>query len=195
MIAFACTLCVSDVTGRTHWRNEMSLAKEIVSRQLDVSGTLLLRASSTLSNDEFFYEGPGGSMAWTLNHLSALQDWAVNRVFLKGKPKLNSETREAFKGGRAVTSDDRKKLGSKSEIESFFAEEQYQTIQTLGKFDEASWNTSTPSGCRFPTLGTLWEHLATHNHWHLGAISASLPRITPILLVAPRFYTVDPEGG
>lgn len=175
---------------------DMSVVKEIIRRQLDISGTLLLRASKTLSEEEFFYEPKnGGSMAWTLNHLCALQDWAVNRVFLDAQPKLDRETREAFKGGRSVTEADRAKLGTKSEIENRFTQEQYGTIQALDNFDEKSWNVSTPSGCRFPTFGMLWEHLATHNHWHMGAISATLPQVAHIVLVAPRFYTVDPKDS
>ena len=174
----------------------MSLVKEIIRRQLDMSGMLLLRASKTLSEDEFLHEPPhGGSMAWTLNHLAALQDWAVNRVFSRSRPKLSRETREAFKGGRPVTDSDRAKLRPKGEIENFFAEEQYETISALDNFSETHWNQSTPSGCRFPTYGTLWEHLATHNHWHLGAISVALPKVAQIVLVAPRFYTVDPQDS
>lgn len=172
----------------------MSKLKEIIRRQLDTSGNLLLRASKTLSNDDFFFETPtAASVAWTLNHLSDLQDWSVNRVFNEVVPKTDRVTREAFKGGRPITDADREKLGSKEDIEARFAQEQFETIRALNEFDESRWNGSTPSGCRFPTYGTLWEHLATHNFWHLGAISVSLPQVAHLVQVAPRFYTVDPK--
>lgn len=172
----------------------MSKLKEAIRRQLDTSGTLLLRASKTLTDKDFFSETPtSASVAWTLNHLAALQDWSVNRVFKSTSPKMDRSTREAFKGGRPVTDADRDKLGSKSEIEANFAQEQFETIRALDTFDDDLWNVSTLSGCRFPTYGILWEHLATHNFWHLGAISVSLPQVAHLVQVAPRFYTVDPQ--
>ncbi|MFS2039837.1 DinB family protein [Agrobacterium tumefaciens] len=172
----------------------MTGLKDTIRRQLDTSGTLLLRASKSLTNEEFFSEpSNGGSMAWTLRHLSGLQDWAVNRVFAGATPKFDRELREAFKGGREITDEDRQRLGDRTEIEGVFAQEQFETIEALNRFDVDRWDNSTPSGCRFPTYGTLWEHLATHNYWHLGALSVSHPRLAQLVLVAPRFYSVDPD--
>lgn len=172
----------------------MTSVKELIRRQLDTSGNLLLRSSHLLDDEEFFYEpNAGASMAWTLLHLATLQDWAVNRVFLSLDPKFSREIREAFKGGRDFEENDAKHLTSKMDIEAKFSREQYETIIALDSFDEENWNVSTPSGCRFPTFGILWEHLATHNYWHLGAISVSHPRLTNAVLVAPRFYSVDPQ--
>jgi hypothetical protein len=174
----------------------MSRVKEIIRRQLDHSGIMLLSAAKALSDDEFFWEPPvGGSMASTMRHLSGRQDWAGNRGFNQTEPKLRRGEREAFKGGRAITDSDREMLRDRSVIEGEFANEQYQTIQALDAFDEEGWNVSTPSGCRFPTYGILWEHLATHNHWHLGAISVSHPKLTQLVMVAPRYYTVDPQDN
>ncbi|CAN0655792.1 DinB family protein [uncultured Nitratireductor sp.] len=172
----------------------MSGIKDAIRRQIDTSGTLLLRVSKTLSDDGFFEEpANGGSMAWTLTHLFTLQDWARNRVFGGVEPRVDRASREAFKGGRAVYDEDRDRLGTRREIENAFANEQYRTIAALNAFDVAKWDQPTPSGCRFPAYGALWEHLAAHNYWHLGALSVSHPHILHLTLVAPRFYSVDPE--
>jgi hypothetical protein len=170
----------------------MSLVKEALKRQLDNSGILLLKAASVLSNDEFFAEpANGASMAWTLGHLTALQDWALHRVFLKDEPKFDKEKREALKGGRAIVDSDRVHFKDRQQIETEFSVTQADVIHALHNFNEDHWNHSTPSGCRFPTYGSLWEHLAVHTFWHLGELSATIPRIAHLTLLAPRFYSVD----
>jgi DinB superfamily len=132
----------------------VSLVKQVLKRQIDDSGVLLLKASSVLSDEEFVFEPDNGaSMAWTLGHLAALQDWAIHRVFLTQEPKFSRELREALKGGRPVSESDREKIANRAEVEATFARTQANTIDVLHKFDENDWNKSTPSGCRFPTYG------------------------------------------
>jgi len=169
----------------------MSALKKNIRRQIDSSGQLLINAASIVKNAEFFDERPGGSMAWTLNHLTALQDWSINRVFLETEPVWTRAEREAFKGGRAIAARDREFYGDKSQIIDVFTNSQFETLKTLERFDEERWDVSTPSGCRFPSYGTLWEHLGSHNFWHLGALSVAYPDLTSILQVAPRHYAVD----
>lgn len=170
----------------------MSNLKQSLKRQIDHSGNLLLKCSSVLTDEEFFYKPEiGASMAWTLGHLAALQDWAVQRVFLSEKPEFSRDKRDALKGGREVTEEDLQFISDRPEVERTFARVQFNTIAELHQFDEKRWNEATPSGCRFPTLGTLWEHLSSHNFWHLGMLSASIPRLATLTLIAPHFYTVD----
>jgi hypothetical protein len=103
----------------------MSLLKEALKRQIDNSGNLLLKAASVLSDTEFFAEvANGASMAWTLGHLSVLQDWALHRVFLGDEPQVSREKREALKGGRAVTEADKIHLNNRHDIELTFAKTQ-----------------------------------------------------------------------
>jgi hypothetical protein len=170
----------------------MSLLKEALKRQLDNSGILLLKAASVLSDEEFFSQPTNGaSMAWTLGHLTALQDWALHRVFLKDEPLFTREKREALKGGRHIMDSDKVHFSDRHETEANFSKTQTDLIHALHDFNENDWNQSTPSGCRFPTYGTLWEHLAVHNFWHLGELSATTPRISHLTLLAPRFYSTD----
>ena len=172
----------------------MSELKAAMKRQIDHSGVLLLKIASSLSDEEFFYKPEsGGSMAWTLGHLAALQDWAINRVFQGTAPRLERDAREALKGGRAILEEDHQYFENRASVTELFASTQSETLKVLHNYDEAKWNGSTPSGCRFPTYGALWEHLALHNSWHLGAISVTLPRVARLALSAPRFYSVDPE--
>ncbi len=173
----------------------MTTVKNVIKRQIDSSGILLLNASKILTDDEFKEEHDGGvSMAWVLGHLTALQDWAVHRVFLEEEPKLNRTIREAFKGGRKIVDSDREHIGTKEEMEQQFAESQYITIRTLESFDDSLWDKETPSACRFPTLGSLWEHLGVHNYWHLGQVGSVIPKLvgSNLTLSVPRYYTVDP---
>jgi hypothetical protein len=174
----------------------MSTLKQAIKRQIDHSGTLLLKCSSALSDEEFFQVGSGGaSMAWTLGHLTALQDWSVNRVFQNSEPKFSHEQREALKGGRELRKEDLQFISDRPAVEKSFSDQQYETIRCLDAFDVERWHEPTPSGCRFPFYGSLWEMLAVHNSWHLGAISVSIPRIADLTLTAPRYYTVDPQDG
>jgi hypothetical protein len=170
----------------------MTLLNQAIMRQIDHSGVLLLKVASVLTDEEFFFQPTSGaSMAWTLGHLSALQDWAVNRVFLGREPLFSRERREALKGGRKIHKDDHSHFNERPELQQTFASSQERTLQVLSDYPEEKWNQPTPSGCRFPTYGALWEHLAVHNGWHLGAISVSLPRVSQMTLFAPRFYSVD----
>jgi hypothetical protein len=170
----------------------MSILKQALKRQIDSSGILLLKAASALSDQEFGdHTLKGASMAWTLGHISALQDWSLHRVFLKDEPEFGREKREALKGGRLLREGDHEYTANRREVEATFEKTQSQLVHYLHTFDEATWNASTPSGCRFPTYGALWEHLAVHNFWHLGAIAITYPRIARITLLAPRFYSVD----
>jgi len=174
----------------------MTNVKNIIKRQIDSSGITLLNASRLLSDEEFFEECCGNvSMAWTLGHLAAFQDWAVNRVFLENEPILGRETREALKGGREITEMDRALLPSKAELENFFIQTQALTISTLEEFNEELWDQETPSGCRFPTLGSLWENLGVHNIWHLGNVGGVIPKLvgSNVTVAVPRYYSVDKE--
>ena len=172
----------------------MSILKEALKRQMDTSGNLLLRASKTLSKDEFFLDPSSGpSMAWTLGHITALQDWSLHQVFQNVECQIDHEAREALKGGRPIRGQDRKFFNDKEKLEKEFSATQLEMITLLNSFDEEKWNQSPPSGGRFSSYGSLWEHLAVHNFWHLGQLASTYPKLTSIVLLAPRDFTVDPD--
>lgn len=176
----------------------MSSAKRVLMRSLDASGTRLRELSALLTEDEFFHDTPQGpSFAWTLMHIFALEDWTLNRVMRRLEPKLSYEVREAFKGGRAITSADRALFQSKLDIETMFSAEREETLLALSAFDDGRWDEPTPIDCRFPTLGTVWENLADDCWWHLGALNSSVPRFngTLIAVTKPRYHSTDLDDG
>lgn len=176
----------------------MSTPKDVVKRQLDASGTLILNVSSALSDEEFFHEPKvGASLAWSLGHLAALQDWCVSNVVASEERLIDKSKREVFRGGRRITGEDRKAIPSRRELEALFRDTQTRAIAALEKFDLSRWDEATPTGCRFPTLGAVWEHLASHNFWHLGQMSACVPRLagTTLTVNIPRHYSLPFEEG
>ncbi|WP_338061211.1 DinB family protein [Pseudovibrio axinellae] len=163
-------------------------------RSLDQSGTKLRSLSESMSDDEFFAEDQTGmSVAWHYCHLLSLEDWTVNRVILEGKPKLPFEFRDAFRGGRPITDQDRGLFPTKLKLESDFSRTRESSLLVLSKFDDSNWNRSTPNDCRFATLGDVWENLANDSWWHIGYVAATVPRCVGSLqaTMKPRFYSTD----
>ncbi|NEI24086.1 hypothetical protein GUK30_32590 [Rhizobium leguminosarum] len=174
----------------------MSSAGRVVMRSLDETGIKLRQLSEILSEDEFYAEGTSAvSMAWTFMHILSLEDWTINRIMRRAAPVLPYEVREAFKGGRPVTDEDRKKILPRRELEAQFSATREETLRLLSGFDESRWDEQTPVDCRFPTLGTVWENLANDCWWHLGQLSSSVPRFsgTTMAVTKPRYHSTDPD--
>jgi hypothetical protein len=47
------------------------------------------------------------------------------------------------------------------------------------------------------TCGAVWEHLAVHTYWHLGELTASLPRFhgTYTLNTVPHYFYTPVRRG
>ena len=82
------------------------------------------------------------------------------------------------------------------EITRLFAAARETSIKVLSEFDNSRWGEQAPIDCRFPTLGSVWENLATDSYWHLGEFSLLVPRLagTMITLSKPRAYTISSIG-
>ena len=78
-----------------------------------------------------------------------------------------------------------------TDLEGIYRSTQSRTLAALKNFETDRWDEPSPDTVprdRFPTLGSIWEHLAFHNVWHLGHIAASVPRLsrTALGLTAPN---------
>jgi hypothetical protein len=175
----------------------MNSAKDVVRRLLDQSGIILLKASEVLTDDEFFFEPPdGASMAWTLGHLAAFQDWSLTNFSPGERRVLDSETREFFRGGKLITEEDKRLYKGRHEMEALFRDTQARTIKALNAFDLDRWGEPTPTGCRYPNAGAVWESMAYENYWHLGQLSVCIPRLsgTSLTVPVPRPFSLSFDG-
>lgn len=168
----------------------MNTARDAVMRLMDNSAALLLRAGDSLDDDEFFAQPEvGASFAWTLGHLAAFQDWALSNIDSVQERFLDSDTREFFRGGKPI-SEDFPAFGARAEIEDLFKSTQARALSVLRDFDIDRWAETTPTGCRYPTMGAVWESMAYENFWHLGQLSVCIPQFqgTAITVPVPRPY-------
>ena len=59
----------------------MENARDVIKRMIDNGGSLLIKCAEVLHPEEFFFQPRyGASMAWTLGHLAAFQDWSMSNI-------------------------------------------------------------------------------------------------------------------
>lgn len=156
----------------------MSNPKDVINRLLGQSAEALVRASSLLSDAEFFAQPEiGASMAWTLLHLASYQNWFISIISPNYLCKHLELRSDIFKGGRPFSEEDIEHYRSKAETIQIFLTTQAQLLDQLAAFDVSQWDQPAPNDTPFPTLGSIWENIATENYWHLGQLSVSVPRL------------------
>lgn len=163
---------------------ELPLAKQIIKRQLNRSGNILISAVEPMTDEEFFQRQNNSiSVAWTVGHLACVMDlfgsWLseqerqfpaeMHQVFnsldmwVKGPEKWELVNPQEF---------------SRSEILLLLRRAQLRLLEILEKFNLDLWNTMPPSHIpdNLPNYGAIWELLSVHTYWHLGELCGSSPR-------------------
>lgn len=175
----------------------METAKDVVKRLVDSGTSLMVKCAQVLTREEFFFQPTyGASMGWTLGHLSAFVDWSMSNIDKNETRRLDSETREFFRGGRAVSQSDMvSRFQNPSDLIGLYIETHQRAISLLDAFDIARWREPTPTGCRYPNLGAVWESIAYENFWHLGQVGTCVPRIrgTSLAIPVPRPFKLSFE--
>ena len=171
-----------------HASRDMETApiKDLVRRQMNRSGNLLMCALEPLSEDEFFAPGVNGvSAAWTVGHLACVTD-LFNSWLAPSDKSLRDETHQVFnsldiseKGHTTKAALVDPKAYSKQAIFLMFRQAQVRVFATLAAFDVSRWRERPPFPIpddTLPTMGSIWENLAVHTYWHMGELSGVLSR-------------------
>lgn len=162
------------------------ICKDLVRRQMNRSGNLLLGALEPLSDEEFFAGGSSGvSAAWTVGHLACVADLFSGWISGDGR-RLPDAAHDVF--NTTAIADPRgpdkaslvdPSVWSAVWITLTFRQAQVRAFATLEAFDVARWGERPPRKIpddSLPTLGAIWENLAVHTYWHMGELAGSLPR-------------------
>lgn len=179
------------------------LSKQIIKRQLNRSGNILMSAVEPLPDEEFFKGGSNGvSIAWTMGHLACVMD-LFGSWLAHDKPRHAPEIHKVFnsldigaKGPEKWETVD-PQLHPKAEIMLRFRQSQIRLLQILADFDLSLWNQMPPSHVpdTLPTYGAIWEALGVHTYWHLGELSGSHDRFfgTYTLNSVLHYFYVPPS--
>jgi hypothetical protein len=170
----------------------MTDAKQVVARQIDRSGHILLLGLEPVSDSEFFAENTTGfSAAWTVGHLACVADlfssWFDGRLVL-GRPvhQVFNETDLTEPGSVSKAASVGRDTFPKTALMQMFCQSVTKAQRTLNAFDAGRWDAPPPHGVPVSLLtsGAVWEHLAVHVYWHLGELAGSMPRFA-------RTYTLN----
>jgi hypothetical protein len=179
------------------------LVKQLVRRQMNHSGNILLMGMEPLTDDEFFSGGPNGiSPAWTVGHLACVLDLFTSWV-VRCKLALPREVYAVFnpiwiakrEGTKAEGVD--RKVFPKAEIMLLYRRAQVRALDALTDFDVGLWEVRPPDDVPdvLPTYGSIWQTLGAHTYWHLGELTGCISKFhgTYTLNSAINyFYDVDP---
>lgn len=180
------------------------LAKQIIKRQLNRSGNILMSAVEPLPDEEFFKGGSNGvSIAWTMGHLACVMD-LFGSWLAHDKPQLPATIHKVFnsldigaKGPEKWETVD-PQLHPKAEIMLWFRQAQIHLLQILEDFELRRWNQMPPAHVpdTLPTYGAVWEALGVHTYWHLGELSGSHERFfgTYTLNSVLHYFYVPPKA-
>lgn len=165
-------------------RPEQPLVKQVIQRQLNKSGNILMSAIEPLPEVEFFDGQLNNiSIAWTVGHLACVMDLFGGWLSNQGRT-FGSEIHQVFNplelGGKQQEKwelVDPKEF-SKADILLLLRQAQVRLLDILDHFDLGLWNVMPPAYVpdTLPTYGSIWEALAVHTFWHLGELCGSSQR-------------------
>jgi hypothetical protein len=149
----------------------MAGAKDVILGQLQLGQTVLGNLTADLADEEYFKPVLDGlnHVGWILGHIAYAEAWAVSLITGTAN-RLPDTMRELFDGGSTC------RAGSagyptRAEIDDLFQSTRAATVEALTAFEEGRWDDPSPEQAPrefFPTLGSLWGMLGTHQFWHIG---------------------------
>ncbi len=152
----------------------MSNMKDLLLGQLETGEFLFDKFTSDLSDGEYFkLPAPNTNhVAWNVGHIATSEDSMVAAV-TGSEMKLPEDLHKMF-GGSSECFEDAAKYPSRGEIDEMRINARANAIEQLKMFDEVKWGDQSPEGWPtdlFPTLGSIWALLPTHQFWHIGQIT------------------------
>ena len=172
-------------------------ARQLVIRLMDDAGSTLLLAMEPVSDRKFYAENADGlSAAWVVGHLACVLDLASSWF---GKPRMCERSFHAVFNETAATEVTVSKASMvdpekypKALLLLLFNRAVVKAIRALDEFDITEWDAPGPPGVpvSLRTGGAVWEFLARHTDWHLGALSGSMPMFfgTFTLNIASHYF-------
>lgn len=182
------------------------LVKQVVRRQMNQAGNILLSGLEPLTDQEFFAGGPNGiSPAWTVGHLACVVDlftsWITERgtVLPKAVHAVFNPLEIAKKTGTKAEQVDARAF-PKADILLLFRQSQVRALHVLRDFDARRWEEPTPNTVpeTLPTYGAIWQALGVHTFWHLGELCGCIPKFHgtyTLNTVVHYFYTPSESSG
>lgn len=152
----------------------MSIAKNVIQNQLDTGMFLIEKFTADLSDQDYFHAPVASSnhTAWILGHLATSDDRMLSTI--TGKPhRLPKDHHELFRGG-APCDPSPSRYPARKAMDELFRTQRAHVVEALKMADQKSWDEPCPDENMrrfFPTVGSLWGMLGTHQFWHIGQLT------------------------
>lgn len=148
--------------------------KDVIIEQLRSGQLFIEKLTEDLSDAEYFVPPIEGAnhVGWILGHIACSEDWALSLV-TGSKLRIPQSAHDMFRG-RSKCVPDAPKYPSRKEMDELFGNNRAETVEVLKAFDDNKWGDPLPEDVPrdfFPTLGSLWGTLGTHQFWHIGQIT------------------------
>jgi hypothetical protein len=146
-------------------------ANEAIRNTLNFSHFVLTRYLDDLTDDDLLKRpGPGcNSVAWQLGHLITAECGLLNMIRPGAAPELPAGFADRY-GKNATHSDDPEKFGTKQEYLALTEKVHTATLAVLADYPAADFALPSPEPMRkrFPTMGALFQLIASHPLMHAG---------------------------
>ncbi len=152
----------------------MSNLKNLLLGQLETGAFLFDKFTSDLSDEEYFkLPVPNTNhVAWNVGHIAVSEDSEVAAI-TGGTMKLSDDLRKIFSQSSECAGEP-SMYPSRRDIDEMYNNVRANTTEQLKMFDEKKWDDASPEDWptdMFPTLGSMWSILPTHQFWHIGQIT------------------------
>lgn len=149
-------------------------ARGLLQSQLESGAWILIEAAAGLDADEFYERLPnaGESADWIFGHIATNEDWFLNKLTgsaLEVSEELHSVYQADFPSPTV-----RQRVLDRDGMVELFKAQRRRVVESLAEEDTSSWDAPAPGGLPavFPTKGSAWGILGTHQYWHIGQLMA-----------------------
>ena len=154
----------------------MTGPKDVIREQLEASGHLVGMFTKDLTDGEYFKPAIAGGnhTAWAVGHIAVSEDSMLGHI-TGDAPRLPEAMRQLFAGG-SECHPEASTYPSRSEIDEMLRTVRAHTFEQLAAFDEGRWDDPSPEALPqefFPTVGSMWNMIASHSFWHIGQITCN----------------------
>lgn len=149
-------------------------ARGLLKSQLESGAWILTEAAAGLRADEFYERLPnaGESADWIFGHIATNEDWFLSKLIGCGI-EVSEELHTVYQADFPLPTVRQHLLDREGMIGLFKAQRQ-RVVEALAKEDTSTWDSPAPDGLPavFPTKGSAWGILGTHQYWHIGQLMA-----------------------
>ena len=153
----------------------MGSPKGVVLQQMKTGQMLIEMLTADLTDGEYFIPAADGTnhTGWILGHIAQSEDWMIS--LLTGAPRVVPEDMQRLFGGTSECVSDASRYPSRETLDTMFRDNRMRAIEAVHNADESRWDDPAPDGDLpkdfFPTVGSIWGMMGTHQFWHLGQLT------------------------